>query len=304
MTASPFQDALRAPTFIRHLFSRFPLIAYPVDPPPMSVEDFQRFTTKTAAVAEDSIYTLYSFTESTDSSIASFNPACLKWQTYLKIRNISFKTHPSNNHASPSGSLPFLTISPPSDRISQTIPSTKLARWIEEQDKAVAAVNTVDTDGGDYRAFLSLVEGAIRDAWLYALYIDPSNLSTITIPKYTAHTPTWPIPHILGSQMRQAAIDAIRKSTSSSTTTLPTGTELYAKAIEAFAALSTLLGDDRWFFGANEAGLFDAEVFAYTHLLLRLEVGGSAGGDGGLVEGLKEFGNLVGHEERIRRRWF
>ncbi|KAK6514219.1 hypothetical protein TWF506_008622 [Arthrobotrys conoides] len=298
--ASPPQDALRAPAFIRRLFSHFPLITHPVDLPPMSIEDFQLLSTNTTTRqhTEKSINnnTLYSFTDSTDSSIASFNPTCLKWQTYLKIRNIPFKTQSSNNHASPSGSLPFLVISSQSDRISQTISSPKLGKWIEEH--AVGSVNTVDTDGGDYRAFLSLVEGAIRDAWLYALYIDPTNLSTLTIPKYTAQVSLWPVPQILGSQMRQAAIDAIRKS---STSTSPTGTELYSKAIEAFRALSTLLSSDTWFFGASEAGMFDAEVFAYTHLLLSLEIGGSGRV---VVEGLIGFENLVEHEERIRQRWF
>lgn len=261
----------------------------------MSIEDF--YPSAARQHVERSINTLYSFTDSTDGSVASFNPACLKWQTYLRIRNVPFDTHPSNNHASPSGSLPFLITSSPSDRISQTVPSTKLGRWIEEH--AVGSANTVDTDGGDYRAFLCLLEGAVRDAWLYALYVDPSNLSSLTIPKYTAQTPLWPIPAILGSQMRQAAVDAIRKSPSSSA--LPAGTEIYEKAMEAFKALSILLGDDEWFFGADEAGMFDAEVFAYTHLLLGLEIGG---GGGVVAEGLGWFGNLVDHEERIRRRWF
>ncbi|KAF3201617.1 hypothetical protein TWF106_002779 [Orbilia oligospora] len=289
---SALQDALRAPAFIRRLFSQFPLVTHPVDPPPMCIEDFQPSATRQHSIN----HTLYSFTDSTDSSIASFNPTCLKWQTYLKIRNIPFKTQPSNNHASPSGSLPFLTISSQSDRISQTIPSPKLAKWIEEH--AVGSVNTVDTDGGDYRAFSSLVEGAVRDAWLYALYIDPENLSSFTIPKYTAQISLWPIPQILGSQMRQAAIDAIRKS---STSTSHTATDIYERAIEAFRALSILLSGDTWFFGAPEAGMFDAEVFAYTHLLLNLEIGGSGRE---VVEGLGGFGNLVEHEERIRRRWF
>ncbi|KAF3178204.1 hypothetical protein TWF225_007963 [Orbilia oligospora] len=157
---SALQDALRAPAFIRRLFSQFPLVIHPVDPPPMCMEDFQPSATRQHSIN----HTLYSFTDSTDSSIASFNPTCLKWQTYLKIRNIPFKTQPSNNHASPSGSLPFLTISSQSDRISQIIPSPKLAKWIEEH--AVGSVNTVDTDDGDYRAFSSLVEGAVRDAWV------------------------------------------------------------------------------------------------------------------------------------------
>ncbi|KAK6513332.1 hypothetical protein TWF281_004963 [Arthrobotrys megalospora] len=298
----------RAPQFIRRLFDHFPLITYPVDPPPMSAQELAMTTRQLQAFHSSGVNTLYIFTEDSDSDqVASFNPACLKWQTYLKIRGINFTTIPSNNHASPSGSLPFLTVSPPSSssserqRIQRTvIPVAKLAQWVE--DNAPGTVNTVDTEGADYRAFLSLVEGAVRDAWLYALYIDPINLSNITIPKYTSTTPLWPITHFLGNQMRQAAIDSIKKSTSSEST-LPTGEEIYTKANEAFSALSTLLNStgNTWFFGADEAGMFDASVFAYTYLILSLEISGSGEV---LVESLYKFKNLVEHSERIRRRWF
>ncbi|KAK6332491.1 hypothetical protein TWF730_004157 [Orbilia blumenaviensis] len=312
--ASSFPDALRAPTFIRRLFSQFPLVTHPVDPHPLTVDDFQPSSSSTSSSSSSSSKcenTLYSFTTCADSKTASFNPACLKWQTYLRIRSIPFKTQPSNNHASPSGALPFMIVSPSSssssssssERKSQTIPSGKLARWIDEH-ATIGSVNTVDTDGGDYRAFLSLVEGAVRDAWLYALYIDPTNLANLTVPKYTSTVPLWPIPHLQGAQMRQAAINSIRTSSSSSKTATPSGTEIYDKAAEAFSALSTLLAGDTWFFGAAEAGVFDAEVFAYTHLLLTVGDGMKGSSGEGLVSSLRGFENLCGHEERIRRRWF
>ena len=44
--------------------------------------------------------------------------------------------------------------------------------------------------------------------------------------------------------------------------------DIYSEAEKAFEALSFLLGDDEWFFGSVKPGLFDAAVFAYTHLLL------------------------------------
>lgn len=79
---------------------------------------------------------------------------------------------------------------------------------------------------------------------------------------------------------------------------------LYRDAEEAFEALEQLLGQDAWFFGNEKPGLFDASVFAYTHLLLMGE--GDAYGTLGrgwvdtrlrdVVLGKK---GLVGHRERL-----
>lgn len=76
--------------------------------------------------------------------------------------------------------------------------------------------------------------------------------------------------------------------------------EIMHDAQEAFEALSTLLSDDLWFFYASTAddgaGLFDASVFAYTHLILdeRLEWGYNP-----LANTLRRFENLVKHRARV-----
>ncbi|KAJ6780278.1 hypothetical protein PWT90_08466 [Aphanocladium album] len=75
--------------------------------------------------------------------------------------------------------------------------------------------------------------------------------------------------------------------------------EVYQVAQEAFGALDALLGEDEWFLGAETPGVLDAEVFAYTHLL----VGGRlAWADAELSESLREFSGLVRHAERLYQR--
>jgi metaxin len=49
--------------------------------------------------------------------------------------------------------------------------------------------------------------------------------------------------------------------------------DLYSEADKAFEALSILLGANTWFFGHERPALFDASVFAYTHLLLDNDLG-------------------------------
>jgi metaxin len=67
------------------------------------------------------------------------------------------------------------------------------------------------------------------------------------------------------------------------------------------------LGEHEWFFGAERPGLFDASVFAYTHLLL-IEEGEEGLGEGWVDGRLREL--VVGrkalraHRERILREYY
>lgn len=73
------------------------------------------------------------------------------------------------------------------------------------------------------------------------------------------------------------------------------------EAEEAFVALSQLLGEGEWFFQQNRPGLFDAGIFAYTHLMLDEKLGL---GENRFKAMLTRYGNLVAHRERIREVYF
>ena len=76
---------------------------------------------------------------------------------------------------------------------------------------------------------------------------------------------------------------------------------LYRESEKAFSALSTLLGEEKYFFGEEKPSLFDASVFAYTNVLLCTDLQWQ---DRRLVEGLKPCVNLVDHRERILERFY
>ena len=90
-------------------------------------------------------------------------------------------------------------------------------------------------------------------------------------------------------------------------------------ATEAFESLSALLGDGCWFFsaaGENNSGqatndtpsLFDASVFAYTHLILDSTEAGSVGimgwNDNPLKGILERHESLVKHRNMIMRMYY
>jgi metaxin len=117
---------------------------------------------------------------------------------------------------------------------------------------------------------------------LHALYLPPSILLSSPI-----------------SRTVRAAATAEILSTTRRATISPA--QLRADLAAALCALSALLGADNngWFFGLPAPGMFDAQVFAYTHLILDEGLGWR---DGWLAECVGGFENLVRHRARLLER--
>jgi metaxin len=78
---------------------------------------------------------------------------------------------------------------------------------------------------------------------------------------------------------------------------------LYKEAEEALSALESVLGGNKWFFEAKLPGLFDASVFAYTHLLMD-ETLGNGWVDMRLCSLVKQRKSLVAHRNRVLTTYF
>lgn len=110
------------------------------------------------------------------------------------------------------------------------------------------------------------------------LYVNPSTTNSV-------------VRIALATQLQQAARDELLKVSQ-----YIDANDLIAEAGNAFEALSTLLGDNEYFFGRPKPGLFDAEVFAYTHPILDDGMGWKHNAMGQL---LKKHENLVQHRETL-----
>ena len=133
---------------------------------------------------------------------------------------------------------------------------------------------------------------------LYAVYLS-QNFATIAEPLYILPTSRNSFVRLtISRELRLAAEAELVKFSS-----IISDETLYNQADEAFAALETLLGKDDWFFGAQRPGLFDASVFAYTHLLLDDKLG-KGWVDTRLRDALMVRRRLVSHRERILSRYF
>ncbi|KAH7371261.1 hypothetical protein BKA66DRAFT_514288 [Pyrenochaeta sp. MPI-SDFR-AT-0127] len=282
---APSRSIFDVPAPIKQLFDKFPLQTYPVNDLPQRAPRHRN---------EHVLY-VFATDEGALRGAPSYNPACLKWQAYLKFSNIPFRVASANNHASPSGALPFLLPSSPEPyKQTQPVPSAKLQRW---------AMNTSEKgieEPGDmrYEAYLSLLDHRIRRAWLYSVYLS-HNSTTIAEPLYILPTSRNPLVRLtIARDLRLAAEKELLKFSS-----VINAETLYNQAEEALAALEMLLGNDGWFFGAPRPGLFDASVFAYTHLLLDERLG-RGWVDTRLRDALMSRNRLTTHRDRILTEYF
>lgn len=276
-SSSPARHFFSVPPPIKRVFDKFPLTTYPPNDIP------QRFP---AVPGENRLFV---FTDAAGAQHGrpSFNPQCLKWQAYLKFVGIGFQTVPSNNHASPTGALPFLLPALPPGSLTP-IPSGKLQKWAIEQ------VHCEEEQQLNMRfdVYASLLDNRIRNAWLYALYLDSDNFNAVARRLYVdPSTSNSLVRATLASQLQQAARDVLLKSASYIDVS-----DLEAEADKAFEALSILLGDNEHFFDRPNPGLLDASVFSYTHLILDDGMGWKQNRLGQL---LKKYDNLVQHRERL-----
>ncbi|KAL5091825.1 hypothetical protein Trisim1_002637 [Trichoderma cf. simile WF8] len=291
------------PAPVRELFKIFPLTTLPAESLPERAPERAR--------VRPSLYVFARTLEDARSGRPSFNPQCLKWQTFLRIAGVDVHLVPSNNHASPSGALPFLlppttststpekqssTTHPTSNAVTKptTVPLTgsKIHRYAK--DNSPRETTFSDSPPSRTEAYEALLSQNLRPAWLYALYLHETNTPLLK----ALYLPPSPILHLPSLHtLRNAATDEILKTTRRS---LVDPRRLLVDATDALRSLSALLADNDWFFGQSEPGLFDAEVFAYTHLILDEAFGWAD--DYSLAQCLVKFDNLVEHRKRLYER--
>ena len=132
---------------------------------------------------------------------------------------------------------------------------------------------------------------------LYSLYLVPSNFNAVAFPLYVAPGTTNTLVRLsLAHQLRAAAEGELTKQSARID-----AEALYQGSDKAFGALSELLGDEDYYFGERKPGLFDANVFAYTNVLLDEGLGWK---DFRMMDGLRRYSNLVEHRGRILEAYF
>ncbi|KAI1380956.1 hypothetical protein F4677DRAFT_205599 [Hypoxylon crocopeplum] len=273
---------LTIPAPLARLFKKFPLLTYPPNELPARSPNVR------------DVATLYVFISDQDAlkGLPSFNPSCLKWQAFLKLAGVDFRLVSSNNHASPTGALPFLI--PPSSNPATLapVPSYELEQYAIEK----GMYKIPDISSPKLEVYESLLDHQLRNGWLYSLYLSPSNTALLSHLYIAPVSSSRVVRATILHQLRHAAETEILKSMG---TPAVNAVVIYDEAGLAINALSTALNSDRWFFGAPVPTLFDAAVFSYTHLLLDDRLPWK---DQKLPNMMKRCQNLVDHRNRILQK--
>ncbi|KAK3985953.1 hypothetical protein QBC44DRAFT_298109 [Cladorrhinum sp. PSN332] len=251
---------LQIPKPIQQLFNKFPLVTYPSNDLPA----------RTQTLTSSSVPTLYIFSteEGALTGLPSFNPTCLKWQTLLRLTRTPHRVLPSTNHASPTGSLPFLLTPQNSNPIS----TSRLPDYISKKGTNPLPTTTSAETSTKEDAFLSLLT-PLRNAFLYSLYLLPQHTLLLNKLYISPSSSSTLIRNTLRYQLRSAAAASILQSKNLH----PDGGKeqieeegIFAEAKEALEALAGGLATSEtvWFFGRERAGEFDAAVFGYLFLML------------------------------------
>ena len=96
----PKNRLVTIPSPLRTLFAAFPLVTLPPGQLPARCPDEES--------RRRNVLYVFSSPDAALNGLPSYNPTCLKWQTFLKLAGVEFDTVGGNNHASPTGVLPFL----------------------------------------------------------------------------------------------------------------------------------------------------------------------------------------------------
>ncbi|KAL9126506.1 MAG: hypothetical protein Q9217_004452 [Psora testacea] len=303
---------LKTPRPIRRVFDKFPLVTY----------DANELPQRSATLRSEHALYVFITVERANKRRPSFNPGCLKWQAYLLFRGLNFVAVPSNNHASPNGALPFVLPAASASSKPVAVSSARLEQWTAEmaaepsrgvqgngsiipmdrndetnpqyEGRGKSKVKEVDVR---YEAYTSLLDHRIRSAYLYTLYLCPSNFTSIVRHYYIDLLTANSLVRLsLSHQLRNAAqAELLRLSP------VINSEALYRESDKAFSALSELLGHNEYFFAEGKPGLFDAHVFAYTNILLDEDI---AWQEERMTVSLKRWENLIAHRERILWRYF
>ncbi|KAJ3007234.1 hypothetical protein HKX48_009242 [Thoreauomyces humboldtii] len=226
----------------------------------------------------------------TKRAVTSVDAECVKYQAFLAFSNYTHVIRECHEpDMSPSGQLPFLIAA--DGRILT-------GHQIVEEVKNTAGdlESRLDQNERDNLvAFTLLAETKLDFALLFTLWYDARIRDTITYPMYEALYP-WPLNKILSRTKRAekaewmlARKEVLKKE------------EILDEAKQALDALSTLLGDQLFFFGAK-ASFLDAAVFSFLHVILSLLILPSA--DVPLRSAVLKHDNLVQFSKRVYSTFF
>ncbi len=193
--------------------------------------------------------TLYKFGK--QWGIADASPFCVKLESFLKINNIAYTLGDFDMRSTigkaPKKKIPFIV-----DENGKAMGDSSLIIEALSKEHGIdmeASLN--DEQRAISHAFRIMIDENLYFILVYSRWIDDTGWS-VSFPTFFKKAPAI-IRGLIGKKIRK---DVTKKAYAQGIAR-HSHDEIYHKGAQDLKALSTLLGDNTWFFGANSPGLLD-----------------------------------------------
>lgn len=215
----------------------------------------------------------------------SMSPFCMKLECYLRMAEIPFETKPADMRKAPKGKIPFVELDGKLVGDSQHIIDALIAKHGDRLDHALTR---------EQRALSRVVRRSIEEGTyfvgLYTRWGDPAGFAVVR-PAFAKFLPA-PIAMLLPF-IRRSVVGSLRGQG----TGRHSHDEIHAMGAADWTAISDLLGDKPYFFGARPSSI-DAVLFGFVTSVTVFPY------DSPTRTHLNGLSNLVAHRDRIRARYF
>lgn len=219
---------------------------------------------------------------------------CLAARAFLKMAELPFRLEerPNAEFMSPNGTLPFLRLKG-NDKAEGIFPGFLCIVDMVSKKGVRLSAGLVDTERGDMKAHIALIEQMLKNAEIYIVWADKKTYSQVTSGRYGSVF-CWPLDHILPAVKRREMLGYLKaigwrnKSIDF----------VIDNADRCFRSLSAKLGQSKYFMGDFPTEL-DALAFGHLYTILTTEMPNME-----LVNKLRKFSNLIEFCRRIEQQYF
>jgi len=202
------------------------------------------------------MFELYSWGSAYD--LLSFDPFCLSAEAYLLFSNTEWELHESQS--TKSTELPILK-----DGMTEVSDIFKIINYLKKKGYNIdETAGLSKSEMAESLAYTALIENNLYDALLYILWLENENNAKKTQQQTYVKSLSFIDRYFMQGRIQESARDRLKdmELIKINDELVP---EVYLNAHDAYAALSTKLGNKSYFFGNKPSSL---DAIAYGHLAL------------------------------------
>lgn len=218
----------------------------------------------------------------------NFSPFCVKLQCAFRVMGLNFKevSYTGNPKSMPKGKLPIIK-----DHGHEYCDSEIILKYIKDQYKKDLDSHLSPIEAAHCNAYKKMIEDHMSQGLLYLRWQVEENWNNVAPIFFSGMSPL--LRKIAAIRTRISVMKFLKNSGMGK----HSKEEILDFLEEDFSALSTFLGDKRYFFGDQFSSL-DASAFGFITNCLQVSMTPE------LFKRVSKFPNLVSFEKRVKKNFF